>query len=130
MDRRPLKVLTDTHTLVWALSDPGRLSAKARKALAESEVTASVVNLWELCLKAEKPGSLIHNPADWWQKYVTANGLPSLSVRVPHVLRLGTLPDLHKDPFDRILVAQAMVEKLSLVTKDSTLSKYGVDVIW
>jgi PIN domain nuclease of toxin-antitoxin system len=130
VDRRPLKVLTDTHTLVWALSDPGRLSAKARKALAESEVTASVVNLWELCLKAEKPGSLIHNPAAWWQKYVTANGLPSLSVRVPHVLRLGTLPDLHKDPFDRILVAQAMVEKLSLVTKDSTLSRYGVDVIW
>jgi len=124
-----VKILTDTHTLVWALSDPRRLSAKARKALAESEVTASVVIFGTLPQGGEagiahtQPGRLV-------QKYVTANGLPSLSVRVPHVLRLGTLPDLHKDPFDRILVAQAMVEKLSLVTKDSTLSGYGVEVIW
>ena len=125
-----MKLLTDTHTLVWALSDPRRLSTKARTVLAQSEVTASVVNLWELCLKANKPGALIDNPADWWERYVTGKGISSLSVRVPHILRLGSLPEFHKDPFDRILVAQAMVEKLSLVTKDSTLSKYGISVVW
>jgi PIN domain nuclease of toxin-antitoxin system len=125
-----VKLLTDTHTLVWALSDPQRLGTKARNAVLKGEVSASAVNLWELCLKADKPGSLIDNPIAWWEKYVTGSGVPALSIRIPHILCLGRLPLFHKDPFDRILVAQAMVEKRILVTKDSTLSKYGVNVVW
>ncbi len=61
-DRPPLRVLTDTHSLVWALSDPASLNPAARKMLANSEVTASVANLWELCLKAQKKDALLTDP--------------------------------------------------------------------
>jgi PIN domain nuclease of toxin-antitoxin system len=65
---------------------------------------------------------------DWWEKYVTGSGIPSLSIQVAHLLRLGSLPDFHRDPFDRIPMAQAMVEKLTLVTKDSAREKYGAAI--
>jgi hypothetical protein len=70
LDRGPVKVLTDTHTLVWALSEPEAVGAQARAALAESPFTASVANLWELVLKSLKPGALIADPLPWWEKYV------------------------------------------------------------
>jgi PIN domain nuclease of toxin-antitoxin system len=93
-------------------------------------VTASVANLWELCLKAEKPEALLADPLRWWDKYITRLGVPALSIRAAHVIALGSLPPIHKDPFDRILVAQAKVEKIPLVTKDAHLSKYGISIIW
>ena len=125
-----MKVLTDTHTLVWALSDQASLSKKARQVLTDSEVTVSVANLWELVVKMKKKGGLLADPLQWWQKYVVNPGISTLSIRTAHVTTLGSLPDFHKDPFDRILVAQAMTEKLSLVTKDSHLARYGVSIIW
>ena len=125
-----VRVLTDTHSLVWALSDPDSLSTEARRVLGESEVTASVVNLWELCLKAQKKDALVADPLPWWNKYIVKYGIPALPIRAAHVMALGALADIHKDPFDRILVAQSIVEKLPLVTKDAHLAKYGVQIIW
>jgi PIN domain nuclease of toxin-antitoxin system len=125
-----VRVLTDTHTLVWALSDPDVLGSGARDALAESPFTASVANIWELVFKARKPGALIADPVSWWQKYVTRPRIPVLAIRTVHIQVLAKLPDLHKDPFDRILVAQSVAEKLTLVSRDETLTRYGVPVIW
>jgi PIN domain nuclease of toxin-antitoxin system len=125
-----VKVLTDTHSLVWALSKPELLSNHARQVLSESEVTASVVNLWELVLKMHKEGALLADPVKWWGKYISGNGIPSLSIQTTHIETLGSLALLHKDPFDRILVAQAIVEELPLVTKDASLGLYGISVIW
>jgi PIN domain nuclease of toxin-antitoxin system len=125
-----LKVLTDTHTLVWALSDPEALGALARAGLAESPFTASVVNLWELVLKARKPGALVAAPIPWWEKYVVRPRIPTLAIRTSHIRVLASLPDLHKDPFDRILVAQALAERLTLATKDAIFARYGVPVVW
>lgn len=125
-----MKVLTDTHSLVWALSDPGLLSKKARKALTEFDVTASVVNLWELVLKMHKQDALLAEPLSWWDKYVATNDIPTLSIRTDHIMTLGRLGDCHKDPFDRILVAQSLSENLPLVSKDERLKEYGVTVIW
>lgn len=125
-----MKVLTDTHTLVWALSDPGWLSKKARKVLTEAEVMVSVVNLWELILKMQKQDALLADPLKWWQKYVVTTGIPTLSIRTAHVMALGSLPGLHKDPFDRILVAQSITEDMPLVTKDRHLARYGISVVW
>lgn len=125
-----MKVLTDTHTLVWALSQPEALGAQARAALAESPFTASVANLWELVLKSRKPGGLIADPLPWWEKYVVRAGIPALAIRTAHIRALAGLPDFHKDPFDRILVAQALAEGLTLATKDAALSRYGAPVIW
>jgi PIN domain nuclease of toxin-antitoxin system len=122
--------LTDTHTLVWALSDPAALGAGARAALADSPFTASAANLWELVLKARKPGALVAAPLPWWKKYVIGSRIPTLAIRVGHIRKLAGLPDLHKDPFDRILVAQALAEGLTLATKDTILARYGAPVVW
>ena len=105
-----MRVLTDTHTLVWALSDPDSLSAEARRVLIESEVMASVANLWELCIKSQKKGALLADPVAWWNKYIVKCGVPALSIRAAHVMALGVLADIHRDPFDRILVAQSIVK--------------------
>lgn len=125
-----MKVLTDTHTLVWALSRPEELGAGAHAALAGAPFTASVANLWELVLKARKPGAPVADPLPWWDKYVVRSRIPALAIRAAHVRVLARLPELHRDPFDRILVAQALVDGLTLATKDQILSKYGVAVIW
>lgn len=125
-----MRVLTDTHSLVWALSEPKALGPKARVALTKSPFIASVANLWELVLKASKPGALIADAMPWWEKYVTQSGIPVLSIRLGHVRALALLPDLHRDPFDRILVAQALAEGLSLISKDVSLARYGVPLIW
>ena len=125
-----MKVLPDTHTLVWALSNPAALSPAARAALAESPFTASVANLWELVLKLRKPGALVADPLPWWEKYVVLPRIPTLAIRIPHIRRLAGLPDLHKDPFDRILVAQALAEGLKLASKDAILARYGAPVVW
>jgi PIN domain nuclease of toxin-antitoxin system len=125
-----MRVLTDTHTLVWALSKPEELSAPAREALATSPFTASVANLWELVLKARKPGALLADPVAWWAEYVTQSHIPTLAIRVAHIKVLAGLPDIHKDPFDQILAAQTIAEKLVLVTRDSDLARYGIPLIW
>ncbi len=125
-----MKVLTDTHTLVWALTNPEALGSGAYAALQNASVAASVVNLWELVLKSRKPGAMLGDPIPWWEKYVVRSGIPALSIRISHVRALASLPELHKDPFDRMLVAQSLVEGLTLVTKDEALARYGVPVIW
>jgi PIN domain nuclease of toxin-antitoxin system len=125
-----VRILADTHALVWALSDPGSLSVPARKALGESEVAVSVASLWELLLKSGRKEALLQDPLPWWEEYVVRAGVPTLAIRTSHVVALGHLPKLHKDPFDRILVAQAPVEGMPLVTKDARLRDYGVATIW
>ena len=117
-----MKTLTDTHTLVWALSDPAKLSSEARDVLSESEVFASVANLWELLLKKGKKDALLEDPLPWWDKYVVRTGISTLGIRQSHVMAIGQLPNIHKDPFDRILIAQAMVEKATLISMDSGLA--------
>ena len=125
-----MKVLTDTHTLVWALSNPEVLGAEARAALGRSPFTASVANLWELVLKSRRRGALVADPLPWWEKYVVRTRIPALAIRTPHIRALAGLPEFHKDPFDRILVAQALAEGLTLVTKDASLARYGAPVVW
>jgi PIN domain nuclease of toxin-antitoxin system len=125
-----LKILTDTHTLVSALMDPDALGTAARVALAGSPFTVSVANLWELVVKAGRRGALVTDPLAWWEKYVVRSGFPTLAILMPHVRALAALPNVHKDPFDRILIAQAVAENLTLATKDHALACHGVPVIW
>lgn len=125
-----MKVLTDTHTLVWALSAPEALGAGARAALTGATFTASVANLWELVLKSRRPGALIADPLPWWEKYVIRLRIPTLAVRAAHIRKMANLPEIHKDPFDRLLIAQALAEGLTLVSKDSIMARYAAAVIW
>jgi len=125
-----VKVLADTHTLVWALRTPDLLSSPARAAMDAGEVMASVASLWELCLKCRKKDSLVLVPIAWWSQYVTNSGIRTLPIRVSDIAALCSLPEIHKDPFDRILVAQSMAEAIPLITKDAALTQYGISTIW
>ncbi len=125
-----MRVLVDTHSLVWALSAPQFLSSKARRILTNSDVVVSVANLWELVVKASKKDALLTDPVTWWERHISRSSIPVLSIRISHVIALGHLPEIHRDPFDRILLAQALVENLPLVSKDTQLSEYNVRILW
>jgi PIN domain nuclease of toxin-antitoxin system len=118
-----VKVLADTHALVWALSDPAFLSATARQVLSGAEVTVSVASLWELVLKSGRKDALLQDPLPWWDRYASQTGIPTLAIRTSHVMALGRLPELTEILVDRILVAQAMVERIPFVTKDGMLQR-------
>jgi len=125
-----LTVLTDTHALVWALLEPERMSSTARELMSTGEVIASVVNLWELVIKAGRKGSLIDDPIRWWEKYVVHSGIQVLPIRSAHVIALEQLPPLHADPFDRMLIAQATHEGCLLASCDAQIAQYGDFVRW
>ena len=125
-----MKVLVDTHTLVWGLEDADPLSKTARRILLESEVVVSAASLWELLLKKGKRDALVQDPQKWWTDFVSKPALMVIGIQQSHVIEIGRLPAIHSDPFDRILVAQAIVEKIPLVSKDRQLAKYGVKVLW
>jgi PIN domain nuclease of toxin-antitoxin system len=125
-----VKVLTDTHALVWAIDAPELLSVTARKAIERGEVIASVVNLWELMLKRGKKNALLSDPLPWWNRNIVGSGILVLGIHNVHVAALHDLPDLHGDPFDRILVAQCKVEGATLISRDRNSKGYPVPVAW
>jgi PIN domain nuclease of toxin-antitoxin system len=122
--------LLDTHALVWGVTAPEQLPARVRDLLAGGEVKASVVSYWELALKKGRQNALVLQPAAWWQRHVTRASVEVLPVRVAHVDRLQDLGNWHRDPFDRMLVAQALAEHCTLISADGMLAHYGVPVVW
>jgi len=123
-----VRLLLDTHALIWALSDPQRLSPRARDLLEDPvhEVFVSAASLWEIAIKV---GSGKLEVPDDLERSIFAVGFQALEIRFPHMRALRRLPDHHRDPFDRMLVAQAMHEGLALVTRDGQIPSYGVEVV-
>lgn len=122
-----MNLLLDTHLLLWAASDPARLSADARAAIEDERHTLhfSVASLWEVVIKGSLGRSDFSvNPATL-RRGLLDNGYRELAIAGSHVLAVEGLPALHRDPFDRVLVAQAMVEGYPLLTADRVLSGYG-----
>ncbi|MGH8297646.1 MAG: type II toxin-antitoxin system VapC family toxin [Steroidobacteraceae bacterium] len=116
-------MLLDTHLLLWALASPRRLSSKSRQQIESSEVFASAASIWEISIKAAL-GKLHANPAEVLSGIEPA-GFDHLHITGEHAVEVMNLPHLHKDPFDRLLVAQARVERMILLTDDDTLGGYG-----
>jgi PIN domain nuclease of toxin-antitoxin system len=126
-----MKVLLDTHTFLWALGAPDRLSARAREAIAISERFWSVASIWEALIKVQSGKLPVPLPAgDYLMSKMSANGVAVLAVRLEHVLRVEELPLHHRDPFDRILIAQSIEEKLPVITADPIFGRYPIQVIW
>jgi PIN domain nuclease of toxin-antitoxin system len=123
-------VLLDTNVLYWILHSPERLSSKARRLVQEGPAIASVASYWEVVIKSGKGTIPVLDPVVWWDRAVALSGVGVLSIRANHVSALHGLPGHHRDPFDRILVAQAIAEGLPLVTSDPLLKRYPVKVIW
>jgi PIN domain nuclease of toxin-antitoxin system len=128
-----VKLLVDTHTFLWALLEDRRLSAKARQVLRsdENELVFSLVSLWEIAIKI-KIGKLnaIGSSVDYIREQMDAYGMELLPIRYEHILQLEMLPLHHSDPFDRLLIAQAITERLPILTHDARLPAYPVKVIW
>lgn len=119
--------MLDTHLLLWAASEPQRLSAKARALLLDpsNQLIFSSASLWEITIKNGLERSDFNvDPRRLW-RMLLVNGYRELSVTSEHTVAVNDLPPLHKDPFDRILVAQARVEGLTLLTADKMAAKYG-----
>jgi len=118
-----VRLLLDTHLLLWALSQPRKLTAAARKQIDASEVYASAASIWEISIKSAL-GKLAANPRDILAGIEPA-GFSLLSISGEHAAKVVELPPLHKDPFDRLLLAQSMVEPMLLLTNDEALRDYG-----
>jgi len=107
-------VLIDTHALLWWIAGDKQLSAKAHQAIATGDCYFSMAGCWETAIKEE----------------LAANGIALLPIEFRHVMRVAQLPFHHRDPFDRLLIAQAMEEDFALVSRDSHFDAYGVNRIW
>ncbi len=123
-----MNLLLDTHTVLWWLSDDPTLSDTARSAIADPENTVflSAVVVWEIRIK-QGIGKL--DLPDDFGEVLDGQRFPELPVKVAHAHAIAELPAVHRDPFDRMLVAQAMVEQMTIVTRDPSIPDYGVDVI-
>lgn len=122
--------LLDTVTLVWALSSPERLSVRARRLVDHGENIVSVGSYWEVVIKTQKGLLSIADLPSWWQRATELTSARVLPIRTSHVTALAALPMRHKDPFDRILIAQAIAEGLELVTNDESIRSYPVRTMW
>ena len=128
-----MRLLLDTHTLIWWLTEDLSLPASARRLIASrnSEVLVSAVSAWEIATKVRL--GRLEAAADLARDfggYLARERFESLSISTEHGIRAGSLPGAHKDPFDRMLVAQAQIESLLIVSNDSLLDGYGVSRTW
>ena len=116
--------LLDTHTAIWALDTPELLTASARKAVLSGRCFLSVIVYWEVMLKSMKGHLDVGDPRSWWHDALEQLVATPLELRPRHIAALQSLPPLHKDPFDRMLIAQAASEQLTLVSVDTQITRY------
>ena len=123
-----MNLLLDTHVLLWWLSDDPMLGAEARAVIANPDTQAfvSAATAWEISIKTTL-GKL--DAPDNLEDALAANGFSPLPITVEHALAAGRLPEHHRDPFDRMLIAQAQVEGLTLVTHDGAFGHYDVHLL-
>jgi PIN domain nuclease of toxin-antitoxin system len=128
-----MRLLIDSHAIIWWMTDDPRLSPMARKALGSSqhERFLSLASLWELSLKVAA-GRLqgIGSTMDNLRQASAKQAIEILPITYEHILRVESLPLHHADPFDRLLVAQALEEGLTILTADRTLSRHPVSILW
>ncbi len=128
-----MRLLIDTHALLWWLSDDPSLSRAARKAMADpsNELVVSAASAWEIATKVRLgrlPGG--EELAADFQGFMLREGFTTLDITASYAIRAGLLPGPYKDPFDRMLIAQAQAEHVPVVTNKRTFTYYGVRRVW
>ena len=128
-----MKLLLDTHTFLWWITDDPRLSSRVQSLIADktNELWLSVASAWEIAIKAQL--GRLRLPDDAPQFVITQlalNAIQTLPIQRRHALHVYKLPLHHRDPFDRLLVAQSKIENLPLVTADAQINEYAVDTVW
>ena len=121
-----MRLLTDTNVLLYSIAEPGRLAEATREILVDpdNDVVFSVVNIWEIGIKAGKRLADFRHDAAEIRNLLFANGWTELDVTGLHAVAASALPLLHNDPFDRMLIAQATVEGVTLLTSDRIVARY------
>lgn len=122
-----MKLLLDTHLLLWAAGDPDRLSTRARTLIenTSNELHFSVASLWEIAIKRGLGRTDFRVEPRLLRRALLDNGYVEITIAADHALGVEALPDLHKDPFDRLLIAQARSEGITLLTSDAQIAEYG-----
>jgi PIN domain nuclease of toxin-antitoxin system len=124
-----LGYLLDTHTALFSISQSKSLSAVAKAAVAAGPNFLSVLSYWEVMLKSMKGRLDVGDPRAWWLDALDQLAATPLLLRPQHIAGLFALPPIHKDPFDRMLIAQAAVEGLALVTTDIEIARYATKTL-
>lgn len=128
-----MKALLDTHTFLWWISDSPKLSTLAREVLSDSKniLYFSAVSGWEIAIKAKLGRLQLPNDIEHFiLEQLAMNNISILPIQLHHALHVYGLPQHHRDPFDRLLVAQSQAEALPLITVDPQIAQYAVDVVW
>ena len=128
-----MKCLLDTHAFIWLITEDAKLSNIARNCILDSRTNLylSSASVWEIIIKCNIGKlRLSGNPQSFITRQLTINRIEELPITFNHAFHLQNLPDHHKDPFDRMLVAQALSEKLPIITIDQEIARYPVKTIW
>ena len=127
-----MRVLLDTHAFLWFVAGDERLSAAASDAIADADdALLSVASCWEIATKVSLGKLTLGSPVErFLPEQIAFNRLELLHLELPHTARIATLPWHHRDPFDRLLVAQALEQKVPVVSADPVFRQYGVKRIW
>ena len=128
-----MRLLLDTHVFLWWIDDARALSRKARGAIADpqNQCLLSLASSWEMAIKLSLRKLELPDAIERFvPEQLTANGFSQLQIGFRHVAKVAGLPFHHRDPFDRLLIAQALEDDLHIVTSDPVFKKYGVKVIW
>ena len=128
-----MSALLDTHAFLWAVTDPAQLSARAYDIISDGANTLflSAASGWEIAIKTGLGKLHLPTPPERFvSEQLAIAGFESLPIQLLHALHVYTLPSRHRDPFDRLLVAQSQVEQLPIITADPRIAQYNVAVIW
>ena len=128
-----MRFLLDTHALLWWIADAPELSAGARRLMeaADHEILVSAVSGWEISVKYQLGKlELAGPPEDLIPRHVAENGFAVLPVSLAHGLQVCRIPLHHRDPFDRMLIAQSQLERVPLISRDPAFAAYDVEVLW
>lgn len=128
-----MKFVADTHAFLWFVTDSPQLSANAKSLLESpnSDRLLSVASIWEIAIKASIGKLSFDKPLEQFlPEQVALNYFQLLDISMPHVLRVAALPFHHRDPFDRMIIAQALAEGLPILSNDVALDAYGITRLW
>ena len=128
-----MRLLLDTHVWLWVIASPARIHADVRRLLEDeaNPVFLSAASSWEIAIKFHVGKlALPAHPREWIEPRLVRDRIHSLPVEHRHTVEVAGLPDHHRDPFDRLLVVQAGLEKMAFVTVDPRIEPYDVEVVW
>lgn len=128
-----MKILLDTNTFLWAIADEPKLSKKAGNEFIDgsNSLYISIASIWEIIIKVSINKLKLPKPASvFLMKQISINRIRMLEIKQEHIYHLERLPFHHRDPFDRLIISQSLVEKMPVATADRIFKKYGIKTIW